>query len=127
MSTVQAGNVVLVGGHSDVNVTVRANGTEVDVVSGSWMAMNTASGQSVVLTAGQRIFIPSDPSQAAAENMQASVGSFDVGSFPEWWVSPGPLPGFAYPLIALALVGILGWAGITIVDRRRAKVRAKLR
>jgi len=81
-----AGNAAACDSHgSNILLSVWDNGTEFDVMDGTWIVVNLISGDSTTISTGQGIFVSSDPSQAAVQNMGESVKPFDTSSVSPWW------------------------------------------
>jgi len=91
------------------------NGTMVSDLTGSSFVVNLANMQATTLSAGQRVFVPSN-SAASGQNLSQSVQSFDPDSVKQWWVTPStsPLP----MIIGGAAVAAVVAVAAAIVARR---------
>ena len=122
------GSVYAVGcdsARSNVEVTVGANGTEFDDLGGSWVVINLVSGQSVTLSAGQRVIVSNDPTQAAQQNMSNSIESFNASTVKQWWTNTPSSPDYTIIGSVLFIVVIAVALGGVFYARRRSQIRNK--
>jgi len=114
---------------SNAEVTAHRSGTQIQVVSGSWVVLNLVSGQSVLIPAGHGIFVPGNPNLAAKQDMSSSVHPFDLASLHRWWAKPTATT--ASSSASYALLGVVGGAAAVLLAlvggirrRRRRALRA---
>jgi hypothetical protein len=84
-----------------------------------------ASGQFANVTAGQEVFIPSNTTDAAQQNLGSSIQSFNASSLNQWWNAPnataqGTILGipWEYLLSGVAVASILVVAAVYVTRGR---------
>lgn len=83
------------------------NGTMISDLTGSSFVINMANMQSTTLSAGQRVFVPSNQTSSSTK-LASNVQSFDPNSVNQWW-NTGQAPSYSW-VFGLAVV-----AGVVIV------------
>jgi hypothetical protein len=105
------GAVVPVGdGDPELGIFKAANGTAYYDIKGQAFVQSFASNQTVLLSPGQKLFIPSNYAQALQQNLSGSLETFSPTTMNQSWnVSrPSPIGPIVGGVVVIALVAVVG-------------------
>ncbi|MDE1854314.1 MAG: zinc ribbon domain-containing protein [Thaumarchaeota archaeon] len=115
------GAIVPVGdGDPELSILAAKNGTTIYDWKGDAFVQSFATGQTLLMSAGEKLFIPSDQAQASQQNLITSAQAFSPASTTQWWNTNGG-PNYATLLSLVVIAGVVLVAAGYAVKRRRGR------